>query len=90
MWKKLPGGGEYLNQENIKSLPLHKKGEPFKKWIETHGKDIERLCLIEIGLTFLPPEIGRLPQLQELDLSNNLLTIIPAKIGLLAQRNTLA
>ncbi|KIC73717.1 hypothetical protein DB41_JA00010 [Neochlamydia sp. TUME1] len=38
MWKNLPSGREYLEQEKIKYLPLTKKGELFREWIENHGK----------------------------------------------------
>ncbi|MBS4165690.1 hypothetical protein NEOC65_000755 [Neochlamydia sp. AcF65] len=85
MWKKLPGGEEYLSQEKIKYLPLEKQGELFRDWIENHGKNIERLYLRGIDLSFLPPEIGQLSQLQALYLNNNPLTTLPAEIGQLSQ-----
>ncbi|KIC77272.1 hypothetical protein DB41_CL00020, partial [Neochlamydia sp. TUME1] len=34
LWKKLPGGEEYLSREEIKHLPLEKKGELLRDWIE--------------------------------------------------------
>nr|NGY94225.1 hypothetical protein [Neochlamydia sp. AcF84] len=80
MWKKLPGGEEFLEQEEIKYLPLERKGELFGGWIEEHGKEITCLNLTEKGLTFLPLEIVLLPQLQALYLSNNHLTILPREI----------
>ncbi|KIC71949.1 hypothetical protein DB41_AE00240 [Neochlamydia sp. TUME1] len=80
MWEKLPGGKEYLSQEKIKYLPLEKQEELFKDWIENHGKNIGNLSLVDVGLTFLPPEIGCLSQLQELSLTNNRLTTLPAEI----------
>ncbi|KIC76149.1 hypothetical protein DB42_EA00210 [Neochlamydia sp. EPS4] len=85
IWKKLPGGEEYLNQEAIKYLPLEKKGKLFSNWIKRYGKDITSLNLREIGLTFLPPEIVQLSQLQRLYLQNNQLTTLPAEIGQLSQ-----
>ncbi|KIC73662.1 hypothetical protein DB41_JC00010 [Neochlamydia sp. TUME1] len=85
MWKKIPGGEEYLEQEKIKYLPLTKKGELFREWIENHGKDIKSLDLTESGLTFLPPEIGYLSQLKKLNLNNNQLTTLLVEIGHLFQ-----
>ncbi|KIC76476.1 hypothetical protein DB41_GB00110, partial [Neochlamydia sp. TUME1] len=89
IWKKIPEGEEYLNQEEIKYLPLEKKGELFRDWIERHGKDITSLDLTEIGLTSLSPEIGQLPHLQTLNLENNQLTFLPAEIGQLPHLQTL-
>jgi Leucine-rich repeat (LRR) protein len=84
-WQKLPGGTEYLNQPQIKALPLKKKGELLKQWIEKHGKNIIKLYLDdELDLTILPPEIWQLSQLEWLILSNNQLTTLPPKIGQLS------
>ncbi|MBS4165277.1 Uncharacterized protein NEOC65_000330 [Neochlamydia sp. AcF65] len=85
IWQKLPGGAGFLNQPQIKSLPLKQKGELLAQWIEEHGKNITHLNLEELGLTSLPPELWQLSQLQVLCLSNNLLTAIPAEIGQLSQ-----
>ncbi|BBI17659.1 leucine-rich repeat domain-containing protein [Neochlamydia sp. S13] len=85
MCKRIPDGYRYLNQEAIKYLPLKEKGKLFSNWIERYGKDITSLNLRGIGLTFLPPEIGQLSQLQKLDLNNNQLTTLPAEIGQLSQ-----
>ena len=57
LWKKLPGGEEYLRREEIKHLPLGKKGELLRDWIEGNCKDLTSLNLSEVGLTYLPPEI---------------------------------
>ncbi|WP_166157722.1 leucine-rich repeat domain-containing protein [Neochlamydia sp. AcF84] len=85
-WQKLPGGTEYLNQPQIKALPLKKKGELLKQWIEKHGKNIIKLDLHdELNLTILPPEIWQLSQLEWLILSNNQLTTLPSEIGQLSQ-----
>ncbi|MBS4169376.1 hypothetical protein NEOC95_000080 [Neochlamydia sp. AcF95] len=84
-WHKLPGGTDYLNQLHIKTLPLKKKGELLTQWIEEQGKNIIELDLDDgVGLTFLPPEIWQLSQLQTLNLSNNQLTTLSPKIGQLS------
>jgi hypothetical protein len=57
LWKKLPGGEEYLSREEIKYLPLEKKGELFRDWIEENCKNITALDLSKVSLTYLPPEI---------------------------------
>ncbi|KIC75240.1 Leucine-rich repeat protein SHOC-2 [Neochlamydia sp. EPS4] len=92
LWQKLPEGKENLSKESIKALPLKQKGELLKayieelsKWMKEQDKSFTHLDLSESGLTFLPPEIGQLSQLQELDLSKNNLTTLPAEIGQLAQ-----
>ncbi|MBS4165273.1 Uncharacterized protein NEOC65_000326 [Neochlamydia sp. AcF65] len=86
IWQKLPGGNDYLNQPQIKALPLKKRGELLTQWIEKHGKNITKLDLDEeLDLTILPPEIGQLSQLQTLNLSNNQLTTLPPEIGQLSQ-----
>ncbi|MBS4169549.1 leucine-rich repeat domain-containing protein [Neochlamydia sp. AcF95] len=85
MWKKIPGGKEYLEQEGIKCLSLQRKGELFKEWIVRYGKDMTSLDLAESGLTSLPAEIGQLSQLHWLDLSKNQLTALPAEIRQLSQ-----
>jgi Leucine-rich repeat (LRR) protein len=85
MWKKIPGGEKYLDQEKIKYLPLQKKGELFREWIERYSKDITSLDLTGIGLTFLPTEIGQLGQLQQLCLDDNQLAFLPTEIEQLSQ-----
>ncbi|MBS4169800.1 leucine-rich repeat domain-containing protein, partial [Neochlamydia sp. AcF95] len=85
LWNKLPGGEEYLSGEEIKHLPLEKKGELFRGWIEENCKDLTLLNLSKAGLTYLPTEICQLSQLQELDLSQNQLASLPAEIGKLSQ-----
>ncbi|KIC73539.1 hypothetical protein DB42_BZ00010, partial [Neochlamydia sp. EPS4] len=85
LWKRLPDGEEYLSREEIKHLPLGKKGELFRDWIEENCKNITVLDLSGVGLTCLPPEICQLSQLQALDLNQNQLTALPAEIGQLSQ-----
>jgi hypothetical protein len=89
LWERLPGGEEYgeeyLSREEIKHLPLQKKGELLRDWIEENCKDLTSLNLSGESLTYLPPEIGQLSQLQELNLSQNQLTSLPAEIGQLPQ-----
>jgi hypothetical protein len=85
LWKKLPGGEEYLNREEIKHLPLGKKGELLRDWIEENCKDLTLLNLSKAGLTYLPPEICQLSQLQWLYLNQNQLTALPEEIGQLFQ-----
>ncbi|MBS4170796.1 MULTISPECIES: leucine-rich repeat domain-containing protein [unclassified Neochlamydia] len=85
VWKKLPGGEEYLSREEIKHLPLEKKGELLRDWIEENWKDSTVLGLSKAGLTYLPPEICQLSKLQELDLRENQLTRLPAEIGQLSK-----
>ncbi|BBI18121.1 leucine-rich repeat domain-containing protein [Neochlamydia sp. S13] len=85
LWKKLPGGEEYLSREEIKHLPLEKKGELLRDWIEENCKNITNLDLYKAGMTYLPLEICQLSQLQGLDLSQNQLTSLPAVIGQLPQ-----
>jgi Leucine-rich repeat (LRR) protein len=80
IWQKLPGGNDYLNQPQIKALSLKKKGELLTRWIEELGKNITILDLDNVGLTYLPPEIGQLSRLQALGLSNNQLTVIPPEM----------
>ncbi|WP_052436067.1 leucine-rich repeat domain-containing protein [Neochlamydia sp. EPS4] len=85
LWKKLPGGEEYLSREEIKHLPLEKKGELCSDWIEENCKNITSLALSKAGLTYLPPEICQLSQLRYLYLSYNQLTALPAEIRQLSQ-----
>ncbi|WP_052435969.1 leucine-rich repeat domain-containing protein [Neochlamydia sp. EPS4] len=85
LWKKLPGGKKYLSRKEIKHLPLGKKGELLRGWIEENCKNFTDLDLSGIGLTYLPPEIGQLSQLQKLELNQNQLTALPAEIGQLSQ-----
>ncbi|KIC77117.1 hypothetical protein DB41_DA00030 [Neochlamydia sp. TUME1] len=85
LWKKLPGGEEYLSRGEIKHLPLKKKGELLREWIEENCKNIKALDLSEAGLTYLPQEIGRLSQLQTLYLRENQLTSLPVEIGQLSK-----
>ncbi|WP_368730557.1 leucine-rich repeat domain-containing protein, partial [Neochlamydia sp. TUME1] len=89
LWKKLTGGEKYLSREEIKHLPLEKKGELFRDWIGENCDKIPALNLSldlsRIGLTYLPPEIFQLSQLQALDLSQNQLTALPIEIGQLSQ-----
>jgi hypothetical protein len=89
LWKRLPGGEEYLSREEIKHLPLEKKGELFRDWIEKNCKDLTLLSLCGAGLTYLPPEICQLSQLQGLDLSQNQLTSLPTEIGQLSELQVL-
>jgi Leucine-rich repeat (LRR) protein len=89
LWKKLPGGEEYLNREEIKHLPLEKKGELLRDWIEENCKNITALDLSKAGLTYLPTEIGQLSQLQALDLRKNQLTALPVEIGQLSELQNL-
>jgi Leucine-rich repeat (LRR) protein len=84
LWKKLPSGEEYLRREEIKHLPLEKKGELLRDWIEENCKNITALNLSRVGLTYLPSEICQLSQLQALDLRGNQLTALPAEIGQLS------
>ncbi|KIC73603.1 hypothetical protein DB41_JE00040 [Neochlamydia sp. TUME1] len=81
IWKKLLSGEKYLEQEEIKHLSLAGKGKLFKDWIERYGRAITSLQLEGIGLTFLPPEMWQLSQLEELFLNNNNLTILPDELG---------
>ncbi|WP_052435982.1 leucine-rich repeat domain-containing protein [Neochlamydia sp. EPS4] len=87
LWHKLLGGTDYLNQPQIKALPLKKKGELLTHWMEENAKYIVILALDKLGLTFLPPEIWQLshPRAVGLILSNNQLTVIPAEIRYLSQ-----
>ncbi|WP_052436131.1 F-box protein, partial [Neochlamydia sp. EPS4] len=89
LWKRLPGGEKYLSREEIKHLPLGKKGELLRDWIEENCKNITALNLSNAGLTYLPSEIYQLSQLQTLDLNQNQLTSLPAEIGQLSQLQTL-
>ncbi|KIC76097.1 hypothetical protein DB41_GN00070 [Neochlamydia sp. TUME1] len=74
-----------MDKKKVKSWLLAKKGELFKDPIKRHGNDIKRLILKGRVLTFLPPEIGQLSYLQELNLNSNQLTSFPAEIGQLSQ-----
>nr|NGY95356.1 hypothetical protein [Neochlamydia sp. AcF84] len=85
LWKKLPGGEAYLSREEIKHLPLEKKGELLRDWIEENCKNITTLNLCGAGLTYLPPEIGQLSQLQTLKLNQNQLNTLPGEIGQLSK-----
>ncbi|BBI17919.1 leucine-rich repeat domain-containing protein [Neochlamydia sp. S13] len=86
LWKKLPGGKEYLRREEIKHLSLEKKGELLRGWIEENCTNTMFLNLSKAGLTYLPPEICQLSQLQTLDLNDNQLTALPEEIGQLSQQ----
>jgi hypothetical protein len=90
LWKKLPGGEEYLSREEIKHLPLGKKGELLRDWIAENCKSITALKLSGAGLTYLPSEIGQLPQLQWLHLDQNQLTSLPGAIGQMPQLRMLS
>jgi hypothetical protein len=85
LWKKLPGGEGYLSREEIKHLPLEKKGELLRDWIEENCKNITALDLSKVGLTYLPSEIYQLSQLQGLELNQNQLISLPAEIERLSQ-----
>ncbi|WP_166157905.1 leucine-rich repeat domain-containing protein [Neochlamydia sp. AcF84] len=85
IWQKLPGGTEYLNQPQIQALPLKKKGELLMQWIQEYGNGITFLWLDGLDLTFLPPELWQLSELQTLGLSSNQLATIPAEIGQLSE-----
>ncbi|MBS4171083.1 leucine-rich repeat domain-containing protein [Neochlamydia sp. AcF95] len=87
LWQQLLGGKDYLNQEEIKVLPLKKKGELLKGWIKKQPLLFfpTSLNLTALGLTFLPPEIGQMSRLKYLNLSQNQLTFVPAEIGQLFQ-----
>ncbi|WP_162180939.1 leucine-rich repeat domain-containing protein [Neochlamydia sp. TUME1] len=85
LWEKLHGGKKYLSREEIKHLPLEKKGELFRNWIEENCGNITALDLSRVGLTCLPPEICQLSQLQTLYLNQNQLTALPAEIGQLSE-----
>ncbi|BBI17984.1 leucine-rich repeat domain-containing protein [Neochlamydia sp. S13] len=85
LWKKLPGGKEYLRREEIKHLSLEKKGELLRGWIEENCKNTMFLNLSKAGLTYLPPEICQLSRLQWLNLNQKQLTSLPAEIGKLSQ-----
>ncbi|MBS4169206.1 leucine-rich repeat domain-containing protein [Parachlamydia sp. AcF125] len=89
LWKKLPGGDEYLNSEEVKSLSLEKKGELLKERIKENYQNLTELDLYMAGLTYLPPEIGLLSHLRALDLRGNKLTNLPIEIGQLKQLNHL-
>ncbi|WP_052435937.1 leucine-rich repeat domain-containing protein [Neochlamydia sp. EPS4] len=84
LWKKLPDGEEYLSREEIKHVFLGKKGELLRDWIKENCKKTTDLYLSGIGLTYLPPEICQLSQLQALDLSQNQLTALPEEMGQLS------
>jgi hypothetical protein len=89
LWKKLPGGEEYLSREEIKHLLLEKKGGLLRDWIEENCKSIPVLDLSRVGLTYLPTEICQLSQLRKLYLNQNQLTSLPAEIGQLPELQTL-
>ncbi len=64
--------------------------EAVRKWLNNPLNQekiglITKLDLSEMNLTVLPPEIGKLSQLNMLSLYGNLLTIIPSDIGKLSQ-----
>ncbi|WP_213152361.1 leucine-rich repeat domain-containing protein [Neochlamydia sp. AcF95] len=90
LWWELPGGAKYLCQPQIKALPLEQKGELLTGWIEEHVKDITDLNLFEISLTFLPPELFQLSQLQWLKLDGSQLTNLPSVIKHLSQLQSLS
>ncbi|KIC75327.1 hypothetical protein DB42_AJ00150 [Neochlamydia sp. EPS4] len=91
LWQKLEGGKNYLNQEEVKVLPLKEKGELLKGWIKKQPLLFfpTSLTLTALGLTFLPPEIGQMSRLKYLNLSQNQLTFVPAEIGQLSQLRSL-
>ncbi|BBI17035.1 leucine-rich repeat domain-containing protein [Neochlamydia sp. S13] len=90
LWWELPGGAKYLCQPQIKALSLEQKGELLTGWIEEHVKDITNLYLFETSLTFLPPELFQLSQLQLLDLGGSQLTNLPSVIKHLSQLQSLS
>ncbi|MBS4169487.1 MULTISPECIES: leucine-rich repeat domain-containing protein [unclassified Neochlamydia] len=98
LWGRLPGGKEYLNQAEIKALPLKIKGELLAQWIKEHDEDISCLYLdiplkileepnldLQLEITILPPEIGQLSQLERLFICHRQLTALSAEIGQLSQ-----
>nr|WP_166157964.1 hypothetical protein [Neochlamydia sp. AcF84]NGY95840.1 hypothetical protein [Neochlamydia sp. AcF84] len=85
LWQKLPGGKEYLNRDEIKTLSIKKQGRLLKEWMRENCEGLLHLDLGKSGLTFLPPEIGLLSQLKTLELDQNQLTTLPEEIGQLSQ-----
>ena len=83
LFKKLgeiiPEVGDLLNNHNF-SL----KAETIRAWMQDNSEKlltVTRLDLSNLGLTFLPPEIGQLINLQRLYLKGNQLTELPPAIG---------
>ena len=61
-----------------------------QKRIERVARDgLQELNLSGMGLTDIPPEIGRLTQLRSLNLGHNLLTYLPPEVGQLADLQSL-
>ncbi|KIC73785.1 hypothetical protein DB42_BQ00200 [Neochlamydia sp. EPS4] len=78
-WQKLPGGTEYLNQPQIKALPLKKKGELLAQWMQ--GR-IENGTRRDLYLTVVPIK-EHFKYTPCLSLSDSGLTVMPVEIGLI-------
>ena len=105
LWAKGVSGGDVLDyhasqlQTMLKELELmikegeraiRMRGADFLLLIEQAAQDgWQRLDLSNLGLTELPPEIGRLTDLTFLSLTGNQLTTLPAEIGRLTGLTTL-
>ncbi|WP_166157691.1 hypothetical protein, partial [Neochlamydia sp. AcF84] len=48
IWKKIPGGKEYLAQEEINSLSLEEKGNLFSQWIEKLWQRDQSIRFIQV------------------------------------------
>ncbi|MCK4933986.1 MAG: leucine-rich repeat domain-containing protein [Simkaniaceae bacterium] len=83
LWKSLPGGQTYVNQQTFDGLSLEEIRAQLSTWIDQNPdlKAITQLRLEDANLRYLPHEIRQLTNLQELYLNQNQLTALPPEIG---------
>jgi internalin A len=78
------------------TMPLHAQDNPtpyeiaLQRIQEAHESNANYLSLGQLSLTVVPPEIGQLGSLQQLDLIGNQLIALPLEIGQLRSLETLS
>lgn len=81
VWKKLAEKiGINLSFEELDTSAVITKSKEFSAWFAQHEEQLKAIQLLDLSkcdLTSLPPEIGRLTNLQCLFLNNNYLTDCP-------------
>lgn len=75
VWKKLPGGEEFLKSDKMKTLSVIEQAALLKDWIiSNHVADkITDLNLACMRLSYIPEEVNLLFNLRALNLSHNLI-----------------
>jgi len=91
-WRALPRGAEFIAENQIENLSSGEVRVQLENWLDERGRGVTRVDLSRDvlnpnaqPLSALPPEIGRLTNLQHLNLSYNNLKELPPEIGNLTQ-----